>query len=1232
MKRKKICSIITAAVVTASLTVQGGYQVKAAEKPSVSSVASSVRGAATNGLDLKMSMPNTQAQSGNIAATYTLKNVSDSDIDLGGVAINYYYSADNDKHQNFTCDYSGGMVGGNYKNLTQSITGKLEQTGESGDRSDRIAISFASDSGSLKPGEEITVQFRVYKDDWSNYDQSNDYSFNDVDKVEVLVNGNPGPGPGPKPVEKDAVLKSTEGTFDLAHPEDLFVGMELNGNQLNSIKNVTKNETLTSGVDYKADDTSTTLLKKYLSKLAVGTYTLTFDFGRNRVNYTVKVIDSGAVVKDAVGVKIGDASGKQDETVTVPVELTNVPEKGIYGYSFTIKYDNKKFDGVEVTPTDLNPSAEDNFIATVDEEAGTIKISYVSSQIDDSETIFKNGKIADISFHIKKSAPVGIYDVDAEVQAGSAAYVNDDYTTGAYVIKYDNGSIEVVDKDIKDLNVSVGKAEGKPGETVTVPVEISSVDPEGVYGYSFTIKYDSKKFDGVKVVPTDLNPSAEDNFIATVDEEAGTIKISYVSSQIDDSETIFKDGKIADISFHIKDTTEEGTYDLDLVDEAGNAAYVNDDYSTGAYKVVSTDGSIEVGKIPPRPVKDLEVAVGEVQAATGEKVTVPVEISSVDEEGVYGYSFTIKYDNTKFDGVEVRPTDLNPSAEDNFIATVDEEAGTIKISYVSSQIDDSETIFKNGKIADIDFHVKDATPAGTYKLDLVDEAGNAAYVNADYSTGAYKVVSTDGAIKVTPNSDLVNFTIGNETVAKDGKVNVPVSLDKKSKKGVYGYSFTVKYDNTKFDGVEVTPTDLNPSAEDNFIATIDEEAGIIKISYVSSTIDDSETIFENGKIADITLHAKKDAEAGKSKLDILGETANAAYVNDDYSTGAFNVMDTDGFVTIVDGEQPEQDSTLKTSKVTYNPEEAKDIEVGVNFNGNKLVSINDGTKDLVEGKDYTVTSTGVVLSKSYLDTLAQGKTAELTFKFSAGKDATLSVKVLEKKVEVKDSTINPTSVEFTKGEAEDTTIDLTLNGNKLVAIKDAAGKAVKFTDKGDSVVISKDYLNTLEAGTTELTFEFSAGKSATLTVKVNEAKPQTEGQVISVDSIKAKAGDTITVPVKITGTPAEGIGCFSIELGFDTKYLEFVSATAGDIVTNAKSNFSADYFKEDSIVSSFFTYNKKKADQIVKDGTYMNVTFKVKSGVKGTTKLTVDPSAVISAKPSREDIPFTVSVGNIVIE
>ena len=1231
MKRKKICSIITAAVVTASLTIQSGYQVMAIEKPSVKSLASSVRGASDNKLELKMNTSNTNSTSNSIALQYTLKNTSSEAVDLAGVKINYYYSSDEDKKQNFVCDYSGGMVGGSYKGLTQCIQGTVAKTGlEDPTKSDCIGVGFSSDAGSLLPGEEIQIQIRVYRDDWSNYDQSNDYSFNDANKVEVSVNGSVNPPVNP-PQKKDAKLTSTQGTFDKAEPKDLNVGMELNGNTLKSIKNDTTNKELVANSDYKSTTSNTALLKEYLNKLEVGTYTLSFVFDNNTVTYTVNIVDTSVPAEDQLGIKVGNVKGEAGETVSVPVELTNVPEKGLYGYSFTIKYDNTKFDGVKVTPTDLNPSAEDNFIATVDEAAGTIKLTYVSSQIDNSETIFKNGKIADISFHIKDNATKGESDLTF-TKTGSAAYVNDDYTSGAYKIAYDNGSITVVNGS--QLGVNVGEIAGLPGETVSVPVEITGAAKKGVYGYSFTIKYDNTKFDGVKVTPTDLNPSAEDNFIATVDEKAGTIKISYVSSQIDDSETIFTDGKIADISFHIKNETAPGNYKVDAVDNAGSAAYVNADYSTGAYEINYKDGAINVEKAP---VKDVEVSVGEIKGQAGDTVKVPVNLSSVDKEGVYGYSFTIKYDNTKFDGVEVVPTDLNPSAEDNFIATVDEKAGTIKISYVSSQIDDSETIFTDGKIADISFHIKSGTAKGVYKVDAVEGTGSAAYVNADYSTGAYEIKYNDGSIEVTdaPVKE-VELTLGTAQGEAGKTVTVPVNLSSVDKEGVYGYSFTIKYDNTKFDGVEVIPTDLNPSAEDNFIATVDEATGTIKISYVSSQIDDSETIKENGKIADIKLHAKETAAVGSTTLDIKEDTTSFAYVNSDYTPGSFVVEAVDGTVEITAKSTPKPevvDSTLKVSKVTYDPEDSDEISVGVNFNGNKLVSINDGTKDLELGEDYRVTSKKVVLSESYLQSLPQGKSANLTLKFSAGKDAKLEVEVLGAETPIiENSTINPTSIELTKGEEKDTTIALDLKGNTLKAIKDANGNAVKYTNEGSSVVLSKDYLASLKVGTTNLTFEFSAGENATLAVKVNAAKPVQEGQLISVDSIKAKAGDTITVPVKITGTPKEGIGCFSIELGFDTNYLEFVSATAGDIVTNAKSNFSADYFESDNIVSSFFTYNKKKSDQIVKDGNYMNVTFKVKAGVKGTTKLKVSEGNVISAKPSREDIPFTLSIGDIVIE
>ena len=41
-----------------------------------------------------------------------------------------------------------------------------------------LQIGFASGAGSLAAGASVTVQGRIYKSDWSNFTQTNDYSFN----------------------------------------------------------------------------------------------------------------------------------------------------------------------------------------------------------------------------------------------------------------------------------------------------------------------------------------------------------------------------------------------------------------------------------------------------------------------------------------------------------------------------------------------------------------------------------------------------------------------------------------------------------------------------------------------------------------------------------------------------------------------------------------------------------------------------------------------------------------------------------------------------------------------------------------------------------------------------------------------------------------------------------------------------------------------------------------------
>ena len=85
--------------------------------------------------------------------------------------MRYYYTKDGTQLQNFYCDYAqagGSNITGNFFNMTTPKTGA----------DNYLEVGFLSGAGSLAAGASTVVQTRVAKSDWSNYNQSDDYSFN----------------------------------------------------------------------------------------------------------------------------------------------------------------------------------------------------------------------------------------------------------------------------------------------------------------------------------------------------------------------------------------------------------------------------------------------------------------------------------------------------------------------------------------------------------------------------------------------------------------------------------------------------------------------------------------------------------------------------------------------------------------------------------------------------------------------------------------------------------------------------------------------------------------------------------------------------------------------------------------------------------------------------------------------------------------------------------------------
>jgi arabinoxylan arabinofuranohydrolase len=127
--------------------------------------------------------------SGQLYLNFQLVNTGSNAVSLSNVKMRYWYTADGTQAQSFWCDYSpvgSSNVIGTFVKLSTAKTGADTY----------VEIGFSSGAGSLNPGASTQVQCRCAKSDWSNYTQSNDYSFNssassyvDWSKVTGYVSG-----------------------------------------------------------------------------------------------------------------------------------------------------------------------------------------------------------------------------------------------------------------------------------------------------------------------------------------------------------------------------------------------------------------------------------------------------------------------------------------------------------------------------------------------------------------------------------------------------------------------------------------------------------------------------------------------------------------------------------------------------------------------------------------------------------------------------------------------------------------------------------------------------------------------------------------------------------------------------------------------------------------------------------------------------------------------------------
>jgi lysophospholipase L1-like esterase len=152
---------------------------------------------AAGSLKIQMYNSNTATTLNSISPVIKLINQGSAAINLSTVTIRYYYTVDGDKTQNYWCDHAA-ITSPSYTAITSNVTGKFVKLDTAVSGADYyLEIGFTSGAGSLAAGAAAEIQSRFAKNDWTNYTQTGDYSFNssatsfvDWTNVTAYVSGN----------------------------------------------------------------------------------------------------------------------------------------------------------------------------------------------------------------------------------------------------------------------------------------------------------------------------------------------------------------------------------------------------------------------------------------------------------------------------------------------------------------------------------------------------------------------------------------------------------------------------------------------------------------------------------------------------------------------------------------------------------------------------------------------------------------------------------------------------------------------------------------------------------------------------------------------------------------------------------------------------------------------------------------------------------------------------------
>ena len=145
-------------------------------------------GSGGNG-EVSVNVEHISSGNNSISINMTIENTGSSEIDLGSLALEYYFTNENGGALAFDCYHSAiTRKGGNYEAVS-SVKGDFGNVDPKKDGADTSCKISAFGTGKLSSGDKLVIQFAIHHNDWSDFTLSDDYSRKAAENIVISSGG-----------------------------------------------------------------------------------------------------------------------------------------------------------------------------------------------------------------------------------------------------------------------------------------------------------------------------------------------------------------------------------------------------------------------------------------------------------------------------------------------------------------------------------------------------------------------------------------------------------------------------------------------------------------------------------------------------------------------------------------------------------------------------------------------------------------------------------------------------------------------------------------------------------------------------------------------------------------------------------------------------------------------------------------------------------------------------------